>query len=132
MGNGGGGASGSEKQNIIQRFSKKMRQESLSAKQVVQQAKITDVESAIDLVPADALGGPTSWTPQGSEPTATCKPESTVASELPNSQAKAPSADLEPKLADDIEFIPVPMHAKERNRFQALLMEDSSDTDSET
>jgi len=103
-----------------------MRQEGLSAKQVLQQAKIQDLESAIDSVPAEALVGPaTSWASKGFEPIATSRPESAAASEVPKTPVEARAANPEEKLADDVEPISGEVGPKRKNRFLALVMEDS-------
>jgi len=124
---GGGGGNESETQGLIQRFFKKMRQDGLSAKQVLQQAKIQDLEAALDLVPVDMSVAP-SWTSHGLG-LASSGPDPAITSEMPNACVKNPAGDPEANEADEFDSSLDVTGTKGKNRFHALLMEESSESD---
>jgi hypothetical protein len=118
---GGCEAVGSASCSLVQRFAKKMRQESLSAREVLQQAKIQDLESALDFVPTDTK---VDLVRSRASPSL-----ETITSQMPDTRTNSLQLDLETKLEDEDESHTCDLISKQKNRFQALLADDSSDSE---
>jgi hypothetical protein len=107
-------------QHLIERFARKMRQDHMTAKDILQQAKIQDLELALDSVPAN-FGMVASQTLPDLQ--------AVVTVESPKSCVRLSTPDLETKFVDSDDSLPDEVNEKRKNRFQALLMDDSSDSE---